>query len=89
MLQQQVTVKLTRPGHYEFTGASGIKGDGDIILQTQPGIEVGARVQVTLTLPAKTSQRIPLQIRGIVLQFKKSFTAGAFDSLVIAPESYT
>ena len=91
-VRQPVTVKYTRAGHYEFCGISRDVSASGIFLYMDSEIEEGAQVEVMLALPSKTSEQIPVYVRGTVVRIERDSPAGvaiAFEKLVILPEPWS
>jgi len=88
-LRQAVTVRLTSVGHYEFSGVSrDVSATGIFVIIDSDMIAVGSHVEVTLNLPSKGTQTIPLRLEGCVIRVESSAPGGiavAFDTLVLAP----
>jgi hypothetical protein len=63
-----------------------------MFLYADSKIEEGARVEVMLTLPSKTSEQIAVQVRGTVVRVERGSPTGIaieFEKLVILPEPWS
>ena len=88
--RQQVTVRFTRDGHFEFTGVARDVSATGIFLHLDTGIEVGMEVELLLALPGEAG-KFTMPIRGKVVRAEQSRPdagsgiAIAFDRMEIAP----
>ncbi len=88
-IQRLVTVRYNRDGNFEFTGISRDLSDSGVFLYTESVIEVGAQVELTLTLPFESAQPISTQVRGRVVRVEKTPATGIaveFDKVTVIPE---
>jgi len=88
-IQQPVTVRYNREGHFEFTGISRDLCNGGIFLYTDSVIELGDQVELTLILPSESAEPNPIQVRGRVVRVEKTPATGIeveFDKVTVIPE---
>jgi hypothetical protein len=88
-VQRPVTVRYNHEGNFEITGISRDLSNRGVFLYTESVIEVGAQVELTLTLPSESAKPISTQVRGRVVRVERTPATGIaveFDKLTVMPE---
>jgi hypothetical protein len=90
--QQQVTVRFTRNGHFEFTGIARDVSTTGIFLYLDADIAEGMEVELRFLLPREEG-RVTVPVRGKVVRVERPHLVGssgcavAFEQMEIAPAS--